>query len=60
MREMHRDRLQRELSRSDPNTRIDGGGRDQLEFVEGEGILLLLSEKGICAFRPRQSLTSVA
>jgi cysteine desulfurase len=56
VREM-RDRLQRELSASIPNTRINGGGTERLpntlsiamEFVEGEGILLLLSEKGICA-----------
>jgi len=56
VREM-RDRLQRELTALIPNTRINGGGTDRLpntlsiamEFVEGEGILLLLSEKGICA-----------
>ena len=52
-----RDRLQRELGSLIPNTRINGGGTERLpntlsiamEFVEGEGILLLLSEKGICA-----------
>jgi len=52
-----RDRLQAELTSLIPNTRINGGGADRLpntlsiamEFVEGEGILLLLSEKGICA-----------
>jgi cysteine desulfurase len=52
-----RDRLQRELTTLIPNTRINGGDADRLpntlsiamEFVEGEGILLLLSEKGICA-----------
>ncbi|GFO55207.1 cysteine desulfurase NifS [Geomonas sp. Red276] len=52
-----RDRLERELSALIPNTRINGGGAERLpntlsiamEFVEGEGILLLLSEKGICA-----------
>ncbi len=52
-----RDRLQRELTALIPNTRINGGGTQRLpntlsiamEFVEGEGILLLLSEKGICA-----------
>jgi cysteine desulfurase len=52
-----RDRLERELSARIPNTRINGGEADRLpntlsiamEFVEGEGILLLLSEKGICA-----------
>ena len=56
VREM-RDRLERELSALIPNTRINGGGAERLpntlsiamEFVEGEGILLLLSEKGICA-----------
>jgi len=56
VREM-RDRLQRELTSLIPNTRINGGGAERLpntlsiamEFVEGEGILLLLSEKGICA-----------
>ncbi|HJV64161.1 MAG TPA: cysteine desulfurase NifS [Geomonas sp.] len=52
-----RDRLEKELSSLIPNTRINGGGAQRLpntlsiaiEFVEGEGILLLLSEKGICA-----------
>lgn len=52
-----RDRLERELTALIPNTRINGGGTDRLpntlsiamEFVEGEGILLLLSDKGICA-----------
>jgi len=52
-----RDRLERELSAVIPNTRINGGGAERLpntlsiamEFVEGEGILLLLSDKGICA-----------
>ena len=56
VREM-RDRLQRELTALIPNTRINGGEAVRLpntlsiamEFVEGEGILLLLSEKGICA-----------
>ncbi|MBU5636115.1 cysteine desulfurase NifS [Geomonas sp. Red69] len=56
VREM-RDRLERELTSLIPNTRINGGGTERLpntlsiamEFVEGEGILLLLSEKGICA-----------
>ncbi|MBJ6749642.1 cysteine desulfurase NifS [Geomonas anaerohicana] len=56
VREM-RDRLERELTALIPNTRINGGGTERLpntlsiamEFVEGEGILLLLSEKGICA-----------
>lgn len=52
-----RDRLQAELTAAIPNTRINGGGTRRLpntlsiamEFVEGEGVLLLLSEKGICA-----------
>ena len=52
-----RDRLQRKLTALIPNTRINGGAAERLpntlsiamEFVEGEGILLLLSEKGICA-----------
>jgi len=52
-----RDRLQDALTAAIPNTRINGGGTTRLpntlsiamEFVEGEGILLLLSEKGICA-----------
>jgi cysteine desulfurase len=56
VREM-RDRLERELTAAIPHTRINGGGANRLpntlsiamEFVEGEGILLLLSEKGICA-----------
>jgi cysteine desulfurase len=52
-----RDRLERELLAIIPNARINGGGTERLpntasiafEFVEGEAILLLLSEKGICA-----------
>ena len=52
-----RDRLERELLRLIPHARINGGGAERLpntlsiafEFVEGEAILLLLSEKGICA-----------
>jgi cysteine desulfurase len=52
-----RDRLERELMRLVPNARINGAGAERLpntlsiafEFVEGEAILLLLSEKGICA-----------
>lgn len=52
-----RDRLEKELMALVPNSRINGGGADRLpntlsiafEFVEGEAILLLLSEKGICA-----------
>ena len=52
-----RDRLEKELLARIPNGRINGGGAERLpntasiafEFVEGEAILLLLSEKGICA-----------
>lgn len=52
-----RDRLERELLALIPHARINGGGAERLpntlsiafEFVEGEAILLLLSEKGICA-----------
>ncbi len=52
-----RDRLESELLAIIPNGRINGGGAERLpntvsiafEFVEGEAILLLLSEKGICA-----------
>ncbi len=52
-----RDRLEQELLRIIPAARINGGGAERLpnttsiafEFVEGEAILLLLSEKGICA-----------
>jgi len=51
------DRLERELMAIIPAARINGGGAERLpntvsiafEFVEGEAILLLLSEKGICA-----------
>ena len=52
-----RDRLEKELLARIPNGRINGGDAERLpnttsiafEFVEGEAILLLLSEKGICA-----------
>ncbi len=52
-----RDRLEKELLAIIPHSRINGGGAERLpntlsiafEFVEGEAILLLLSEKGICA-----------
>jgi cysteine desulfurase len=52
-----RDRLQDALMTAIPNARINGGGAERLpnttsiafEFVEGEAILLLLSELGICA-----------
>ena len=50
-------RLESELMAAIPYARINGGGADRLpnttsiafEFVEGEAILLLLSELGICA-----------
>jgi len=52
-----RDRLQQSLMTAIPNARINGDGADRLpnttsiafEFVEGEAILMLLSELGICA-----------
>ena len=52
-----RDRLQDALMTLIPHARINGGGAERLpnttsiafEFVEGEAILLLLSEFGICA-----------
>ncbi|MFZ4855558.1 MAG: cysteine desulfurase NifS [Desulfuromonadaceae bacterium] len=52
-----RDHLQSELLSAIPHARINGGGAERLpnttsiafEFVEGEAILLLLSELGICA-----------
>lgn len=52
-----RDRLEQALMTAIPHARINGGGADRLpntvsiafEFVEGEAILLLLSELGICA-----------
>ena len=52
-----RDRLQDALMTSIPHARINGGGAERLpnttsiafEFVEGEAILMLLSELGICA-----------
>ncbi len=52
-----RDRLEKELLAIIPHARINGGGAERLpntlsiafEYVEGEAILLLLSEKGICA-----------
>lgn len=52
-----RDRLEQELMTAIPHARVNGGGADRLpnttsiafEFVEGEAILLLLSELGICA-----------
>jgi cysteine desulfurase len=52
-----RDRLESELLRLIPSARINGGGAERLpntvsiafEYVEGELILLYLSEHGICA-----------
>jgi cysteine desulfurase len=52
-----RDRLQKSLMAAIPHARINGDGAELLpnttsiafEFVEGEAILLLLSELGICA-----------
>jgi len=52
-----RDRLESEILHLIPNVRVNGGAAVRLpnttsvafEFVEGEAILLLLNEKGICA-----------
>jgi cysteine desulfurase len=52
-----RDRLEREILARIPKVRVNGGLAERLpntlsvafEFVEGEAILLLLNEKGICA-----------
>lgn len=52
-----RDFLEKELMAAIPHARVNGGGAERLpnttsiafEFVEGEAILLLLSELGICA-----------
>jgi len=52
-----RDRLQSALMSAIPHSRINGDGAERLpnttsiafEFVEGEAILMLLSELGICA-----------
>lgn len=52
-----RDRLERELLRRIPNSRVNGNTVHRLpnttnisfEFVEGEGILLLMDAQGICA-----------
>lgn len=52
-----RDRLESEILRLIPHVRVNGGGTRRLpntcsvafEYVEGEAILLLMSEKGICA-----------
>jgi cysteine desulfurase len=52
-----RERLERETIARVPNSRVNGGGADRIpntanisfEFVEGEAILLLLDQLGICA-----------
>ncbi len=52
-----RDRLEKEILSLVPSVRVNGGQTERLpntlsvafEFVEGEAILLLLNEKGICA-----------
>lgn len=52
-----RDRLETELLKSIPNTMINGDAKNRLpntsnlsfEYVEGESILMLLSDEGICA-----------
>jgi cysteine desulfurase len=52
-----RDRLEKEILALIPSVRVNGGQTERLpntlsvafEFVEGEAILLLLNEKGICA-----------
>lgn len=52
-----RDRLEAGLVKAIPNTKINGKGAERLpntlsicfEYIEGESILLMLSEKGICA-----------
>jgi len=52
-----RDRLQAGLAGSIKNVRVNGGGAERLpntanisfEYVEGESILIMLSEKGVCA-----------
>lgn len=52
-----RDRLEKEILAAVPNVRVNGGKTERLpntlsvafEFVEGEAILLLLNEKGVCA-----------
>jgi cysteine desulfurase len=52
-----RDRLQEGLLKTIKNVRVSGGGAERLpntvniafEYVEGESILIMLSEKGVCA-----------
>jgi cysteine desulfurase len=52
-----RDRLEKDLLNRIPNSRVNGGGAERLlnttnisfEYIEGEAILLLMDEFGICA-----------
>ncbi len=52
-----RDKLENEILRTVPNTKVNGDRQSRLpntsnvsfEFVEGEGILLMMDEFGICA-----------
>lgn len=52
-----RDKLEKELLNRIPHCRVNGGGANRLpnttnisfEFIEGEGILLLMDQFGICA-----------
>ena len=52
-----RDKLEQELLKKIPNSRVNGDGANRLpnttnisfEYVEGEAILLLMNELGICA-----------
>ena len=52
-----RDKLEKGIIKTIENVRVNGGGAERLpnslnisfEYVEGESILIFLSEKGICA-----------
>jgi cysteine desulfurase len=52
-----RDRLEAELLKSIPNTMVNGDAQNRLpntcnlsfEYIEGESILMLLSDEGVCA-----------
>jgi cysteine desulfurase len=52
-----RDKLETELAGRIPNSKVNGGGAERLpntasvsfEFIEGESILLMMDELGICA-----------
>jgi cysteine desulfurase len=52
-----RDKLENELTARVPNSKVNGGGAERLpntasisfEFIEGESILLMMDELGICA-----------